>query len=329
MRDEVVIAGSGVAACCCASLLQAKGHRVWGERDGRVASPVLMLSDQTQLLLRDVFGNSELFSDAVPVRKRIVLWGEGREAVTLPHSGLVMRESALLKNLWPTISLQTGHPDGWRVVAEKKSMREVTQYEFGSRFAWAYNGTLKSSADEASCWVESVKDGWLFLVPGGSLLSVGQEAQRLLAESRLVSVQIESVGEAVGRFPAYPRIVGPLGGPRWIAAGTAAIGFDPIAGEGAGNAVREGILAAALIRSAMAGENADDLLAHYSNRLLSGFSRHLQECSRYYEAMTGEWWQEELNSIRQGIAWTQQQLAAQPRPLFRLTGFDLQRVVPI
>lgn len=313
-----------MAACCCASLLQGKGHRVWGEMDCRSVSPVLMLSDQTQLLLRDVFGSADLFQGATPVRKRIVLWGEEREAVTLPHSGLVMPESSLLKNLWSKISLQTGAVDGWRVVAEKKSLPEVVQSEFGSRYAWAYKAGLKT--EDESCWVESVKDGWLFLLPGGSLLSVGQEAETLLAESRLVSDQIQGIGEVVGTFPAYPRIVSPLGGSRWIAAGTAAIGFDPIAGEGAGNAVREGILAAAVIRAAMAGEDADDLLAHYSNRLLSGFLRHLQECSRYYEAMTGEWWRAELNLIRQGIAWTQQQLAAQRGPLFRLTGFDLQRV---
>ena len=36
-------------------------------------------------------------------------------------------------------------------------------------------------------------------------------------------------------------------GPGWLSCGTAALSFDPICGDGTGHAVREGILAAAVI----------------------------------------------------------------------------------
>jgi flavin-dependent dehydrogenase len=175
--------------------------------------------------------------------------------------------------------------------------------------------------------VESVSSGWLFLIPcgagRGSLISVGAGAEELLAESRLVSGQIKRLGTSTGSFPAYPRIISPLGGQDWIACGTAAIAFDPIAGEGAGNALREGILASAVIRAAEGGK-PEDLMAHYSNRMVSGFLRHVQECTRFYTAVSGPWWEAEAEAMRLGVERAQEALTLQHRSFFRLVGFELQ-----
>jgi flavin-dependent dehydrogenase len=235
--------------------------------------------------------------------------------------------------MWPTIAVETGDQADsvdWRVIASRGALTDVSRYAFGSRIASTNLIKLDEKSSSESCWVESVKDGWLFLIPcgggRGSLISVGGSADVLLAESRLVATQIDELGIATGRFPAYPQIALPLGGSGWIACGTAAVAFDPIAGEGAGNALREGILASAVIRAAAAeGACVGDLLAHYSNRLLSGFLRHVQECRRFYTTVGGPWWEAEAEWMRQGAEWAQNALSSQPRSFFQLIGFELQR----
>jgi flavin-dependent dehydrogenase len=141
-----------------------------------------------------------------------------------------------------------------------------------------------------------------------------------------VAPQIASLGESAGSFQAYPSIITPLCGPGWVACGTAAVSFDPVAGEGAGNAIREGILASALIRASFGGECEKDLLAHYSSRILSGFLRHLKVCTQFYSAVSESWWQAELDSMKHGIAWAQEQLTSTPASHFALRGFELARV---
>ena len=74
----------------------------------------------------------------------------------------------------------------------------------------------------------------------------------------------------------------PLGANSWLACGTAAMAFDPICGDGTAHAIREAILAAAVIRALANGGPADELLAHYEARLTAGFHRHLTLCRQFY-----------------------------------------------
>jgi hypothetical protein len=308
--------------------------RVFADLPGRGGSPTLMLSDQTQHLFADVFGSAFMCEGAVKINKRLVRWGANQETVTLPHSGLVVSEAALLARLWPALPLQSGQasePNHWSVISTKKDLPAVSEYKFGARIALTNSVELSVAASRDACWVEATASGWLFLIPcgdgRGSLISVGASAAALLAESRLVVDQITGVLESTGSFPAYPRIVTPLCADGWIACGTAAIAFDPIAGEGAGNAMREGILAAAVIRSAAQGLPAADLLAHYSSRLVGGFLRHLQACCQFYTTGgSGSWWQTEVELMKPGIALLQKEMVSNPTSLFKLVGFELQSI---
>ena len=97
--------------------------------------------------------------------------------------------------------------------------------------------------------------------------------------------------------------------------------FDPLCGDGTANAVREAILAAAVIRT---GPSA---LSHYEARLTAGFQRHLALCVSFYQsANTGPWWQTELDKLHEGLAW------CKSRPFgayqYQLNGFDLVPVLP-
>jgi len=191
--------------------------------------------------------------------------------------------------------------------------------------------TLKQGCDAEACWIESREGGWLFLLPsgegGGWLLSVGDSAEALLGGSRLVAGQIAGIGGTVGSFPAQPRIAEPLGEAGWLACGTAALGFDPLCGDGTGNAAREAILGAAVIRAAAGGADIPPLVAHYRWRLLVGFQRHLEACRQFYKTgHASSWWDQELEALDRGLAWCARQLEKAPAFRYRLNGFVLEPV---
>jgi flavin-dependent dehydrogenase len=190
---------------------------------------------------------------------------------------------------------------------------------------------LKDSVDSETCWIESLEEGWLFLIPNGPesawLLSVGAPADSLLGHSRLISERITSSSGASREFPACPRIMSPLCGPEWLACGTAAMAFDPICGDGTANAVREAILASAVTRAIGAGGNVTELLAHYETRLIAGFYRHLLLCRQFYESgHKGLWWESELKALDRGLEWCARKAGAARQFRYQLNGFELQAV---
>jgi hypothetical protein len=313
-------------------LLKKAGFRIFVDSPGRGPAPILMLSDQTQRLLTDVFGPEPLFKCLASITRRIVTWGINSETIVLPHSGLVVNESLLLDSLWRNLEVHTDDscdPDCWKVFSSKKALPPVSQHDFGSRMAFTYLVKLRPNVDADACWIEATPNGWLFLLPvadnGGSLISVGASADVLLPGSVVIARQIDSLNPMGGSFAAYPRIVTPLCGPGWLACGSAAVAFDPIAGEGAGNALREGILASAVIRGAQSSDRTDGLLKHYSNRMLSGFLRHLSECIQFYR-QTGDdvWWRQELEPMLRGVSWARNELSQHAGERFQLLGFELQ-----
>ena len=331
--STVSIQGEGIAASCCARLLGSAGVPITMDATSRPKLPAVMLNETTQKLLRDVFDRQDLFSDLPRIHRRVVLWGRDSETLTLPHSAVVMPEQLLLERIQQRLSQnkqeQCGKPD-WTVFASARLGSTSIEHHFGSRIATASPVMLKPGCDEEACWIESLEHGWLFLLPigerNGWLLSVGASAQSLLETGRLVKQQIDDPGPARGAFPSHPRIALPLCAPGWLACGTAAVAFDPLCGDGVGNAVREAILASAVIRAAIGGGDADDLMAHYQTRVLAGFQRHVSLCMDFYNSgHTGLWWNGQLDHLKRGVAWCSQQLSSgAPRVRYRLNGFSLE-----
>jgi hypothetical protein len=308
---KVSIEGAGVAACCAAHLLNASGRS-----DDRARVPAVLLSNTAQLLICDIFGRKNLFDCDHRIRKRIVAWG-GQRPVTVEHVGVVVSEQQLLDRLRPAIE-ETDATAPWTIFTSRA--RHSVQRQFGTRIATA--ARVEIAGDSSACAIESLDAGWLFLVPDsvdcGWLLSVGEAR---LSRSLIVAKMISRVIATAGEFPAYPRIVSPLAGAGWLACGSAAMGFDPICGDGAANAVREAILAAAVIRAALNGADPKPLLKHYDARLKLGFKRHLMLCRDFYRA-DGAWWDRERASLEEGISWC----GAEPRFDYQLVGFDLRPV---
>jgi hypothetical protein len=289
-----------------------------------------MLGETTQKLLRDIFNREDLFADFPRIRRRVVKWGPKGRPFVLPHSAVVVSEKGLLERIQSASSQEEdlGRP-AWTIFASIPLPSVSVEYRFGSRPAAASAVTLERGADAEACWIESLENGWLFLLPDGKrtgwLLSVGDSVEAQLGGSQLIKGQISSADPASGIFASHPRIAYPLSAPGWLACGTAAIGFDPLCGDGVGNAAREAILASALIRAAIERGNVDRLVAHYQARLLAGFKRHMALCYDFYQSgHSGSWWLRQLDDLKSGLEWCSEQLASTGAFRYRLDGFTLE-----
>jgi hypothetical protein len=333
----VLIRGDGVAARCCAHLLSRSGIAVSFQTTDRPRLPAIMLSEPAQSLIREVFERDCLFRDLPQIRKRVVAWGSRAQPVELDHSAVVVSEEHLLESLGQTLpELPSATIPAWNIFASQPLPVAAEAHRFGSRMASATQVSLKTTAAPATCWIEAIEPGWLFLIataPGsGWLLSVGVRPAGLLAQSRLIQEQVAEYRPATAQFAASPRIMSPLvtpasGEPGWIACGTAALAFDPLCGDGTAHAVREAILASAVIGAVARGEDPVPLLAHYEARLIAGFRRHLAHCLEYYASgFGGPWWKAEAESTEQGLEWCARRLSSHPPFRYRLNGFELQAI---
>lgn len=328
---RVTIRGDGVAAACCRHLLSQRGYRIDVEHVSRPRLPALLLNESAVSLMCDVFGAPDLFRNAHRIRRRIVAWGPHAQPRALDHFAVVISEQALLDGLQPSqepASQKSPADTGWAIFASRPLPR-ATEQAFGARLAFAAPVRLKKTSDREACWIESTENGWRFLIAGpdgsGSLLCVGSAPEEFPAREGLVAGEVEELSGPWRQFPAYPRISSPLCAPQWLACGSAAMAFDPICGDGTGHAIREAILAAAVIRAVTANMNAESLLLHYEARMTAGFRRHLLLCREFYRSgACGPWWHSELESLERGIAWCDDKLRSAGEFHYRLVGFDLQ-----
>ena len=329
----ILIRGDGIAARCCWQLLGSAGFALTHETTPKPRVPVLMISGRAQRLMCDVFQREDLFHGLPQIEARIVQWEKASAPLRLPHSAVVVAEDELLGRLNSSGSYERGlncQPH-WTIFASRPLPEPNAEHRFGTRVATVLPVDLAGDVEDSACWIESLPTGWLFLLPAPRnkawLLAVGGAHDSLLAESRLVQRQIGSLGACAGKFPAYPAMADPLCGPGWLACGSGALAFDPLCGDGIGNALREAILASAVICAAFGGEPEAGLLDHYRTRLLQGFRRHLQICRGFYSAARqGPWWDAEIQLIRQGLEYCERQAGNPPRFRYRLQGYELRAV---
>jgi hypothetical protein len=332
MEIKVHIEGDGVAAACCAQLFSDGGQPFSSSGITRPKLGALMLSGQTVALLAGIFPSANLVSVGHLIQKRVVAWGQAAEPITLPHSALVISEADLVARLWAQVQTPAQSPaGGWKFLSSAASSPQ--QQAFGTRVASVARAVLKRDADQSACWIESVDSGWLFLLPRGeneaaTLIAVGETPGALLSQSRIIAGLIGALEGPAAEFPAYPRIAVPLCGDGWLACGAAAIGFDPLCGEGTGNAARQAYLATAIIAAVRAGEPVVDLLAHYTSRQMHGFLRHLQICLGFYQSGGSRaFWQSETAMLQHGIEWASQILREHAKPpTHRLVGRHLEPI---
>ena len=106
--------------------------------------------------------------------------------MSLAHAAVVVSERELLSELEHVLDPLDDHLDheaDFTIYASRPLPTDPVEHCFGSRSAHAAPVRLKDAHDSASCWIESLEDGWLFLIPdavdSGWLLSVGSSRQPL------------------------------------------------------------------------------------------------------------------------------------------------------
>ena len=178
---SVLIVGDGVAAGTCTHLLRKAGFKVRREIPDRPRVPVIMLSDQAVALLRDVFDDSTLLAGLSRIDRRVVAWGMGATPNPLPHSAGVTSETTLLRALPVQADEDSDGPEDFTIYTSRPLPTGVTEYKFGTRAASAAQVDLISQSDRSACWIESLEQGWLFLIPNAAesawLLAVGSSLE--------------------------------------------------------------------------------------------------------------------------------------------------------
>lgn len=322
--QRVAIEGGGIAAACCARRLEQAGVAADWRARGKRAVPAIMLSDPARALLRDCLSQPDLFAANRRIAKRIVAWG-GQKPVALPHAAVMLGAGDLdfapaetdASAVQPDMTIRT-------TIAADEPM-----HRYGDRQGEAMQVRLLQ-ADVAACIVESVNDGWLFLIPStpetGWLLAIGGSCDALLDQSRHIAPHISLQGALPARFDTTPRMLNTMAAPGAIACGSAAMAFDPICGDGTALAVRQAILASAIVCALQEGEDEAELLGHYRAMMVAAMRRHLRLSSEFYATGgTGPWWRAQHQAIEQGFSELSAILDREPPPRFSLQGFRLVR----
>ncbi len=327
---EVLVRGDGLATAACSSLLERAGWEVFHDLVVRPKLPVVLLNAASQNLMRDVFQLPAMLEGLHPIHKRIVRWGKNAATLTIPHEALAVSEQTLLDRIG--IPVRAGGSAPYHIHAMKPLPVHNGEAVFGTRRAEAVAISLRANAEPHACWVESVPGGWLFAVSVSEtqawMLAVGNQSEALLEQSVAVSAIVHSLATERLSFAAYPRIADPLIGPNWLACGGAAMSFDPLCGEGTGHALREAILATAILKAHVSGQDWGPLQSLYEQRLHGGFRRHLELCHQLYASGgNSEWWLTELASVETGL----RRIDRGPHwaPSYRLEGFELVPLKPL
>lgn len=81
--------------------------------------------------------------------------------------------------------------------------------------------------------------------------------------------------------PAHSQILDPVAGEGWVAAGDAAVGFDPLSSMGIGYAITSGIQAARVAASTLAGDTSHARL--YASDVVQHYRSYLARRQAYYQ----------------------------------------------
>src|SRR5262249_17880545 len=153
----------------------------------------IMLSHVAVALLRDVLSAPELLAGARPITRRIVRWGNNAPTLELDHAAVVVSERELLAQLEQVAQApETSNGAGdFTIFASRPLPPPAAEHGFGSRRASTARIRLKDACDSKACCMESIENGWLFMLPdeaeSGWLLTVGCGPQEALAQSQLIA----------------------------------------------------------------------------------------------------------------------------------------------
>jgi hypothetical protein len=351
MRTAAVL-GSGVAALCSALILARHGWRVDLHDGDSSAGPRLVLNATTVQLVNQLFGeNIALWPEAHALRGRYVRWdaaagerffGEPATVISSQVLGRRLRERVLGTTdriAVASAGAEKGRAeplagDRWVIAARGRSAAGSGYRNWLRRCV--LSADVACDAATSSAFTEATTDGWLFLFPHAPGMATLQamvadvaadpaaQIAAMLAETTLIAPRLRETPRTATVARAAPRLRDDLCRSGWIAVGNEALSLDPLCGDGTGHALREAILAAAVVRWIEDGLPAAEALDHYRNRLQRTLAAHLRACAAFYgEVRFAGAWDAEIAAMEKGTRDLERSVAARPEAALRIRGFDL------
>jgi len=319
---SIDIAGTGVAAAVSGLLAARAGHHVNAERASHLPERIVAAPRATVDLIEELTGIP--IAKVLPSRwlsKRCVAWEEQHFSI-MPHETLVFDAQALARII--SSRIDTPAPAGagprnnmgrcWKLVAGGRSA-SASRIVAGARQAAAGWVAHLPGLDESAMLVACVPQGWLVACPhpagGISLAAVHPATAKLTPQDALLQAVDHLWRGCAARveirdnrwIPAAPSFEPGCVSQTHIAVGEAAITFDPILGDGVGNAVRSALLARSVMAAIVSGANERECLAHYRSRLAHAFAQHVYNSASHY---SGAWnfavWREEIALMQASAA---------------------------
>ena len=283
----------------------------------------VLLSEATARLLAALWGDPLLLAGTHPIRERAVSWGAAPDVDVLPAPGIAIDVDDLIQRLAEGLCLPLGAADAasdaaWIVDTRPGSIgpsdADPPMHAFGGRHAWISQVELRTDSRHDLCVMESVADGWAFLLPTGggfaSLQFVSIPSCVPPSSPAEVGAATRVIRDAIGKFgawsdpiPCMPRVRLPPARAGRLAVGEGALAFDPISGDGVGHALRGVVLAATTLHEIVSGEEIAECLNDYANTLRRAMVQHIQTCiGLYRDASLAAAWQEEIGAMEAGLA---------------------------
>jgi 2-polyprenyl-6-methoxyphenol hydroxylase-like FAD-dependent oxidoreductase len=355
-RSRIRVLGSGAAALAAGLGLARLGMDVVLCGHPPVSGPTLLLNATTVRLLDELFGcAAALLGHGWLTRGRLVSWSRRGEPDEVDDQGLIIGAGKLHRILLDALQSGEGKSTisivdsqacvfdrdaGWTLDARGRGAGGTGELvTIGERVAICKAASLTGDADRSLTAVEAVGCGWIILLPLGagqaavqavvprSPQDADQTLCALLADSRVIRRFVAELHGESQVLPCAPRFRSEPTRSAWIAAGDAALSFDPLCGDGTGQALRCGLLAAAVLGAISQGEPESDCLAHYRYRLRRAMLAHLRATIGYYRNVPHrEIWQNEIEVANRLF----HNLARGPidvdKTRYRLQGFSLLRI---
>ncbi|MFE5936695.1 hypothetical protein ACFQ69_15020 [Streptomyces sp. NPDC056470] len=305
------------------------------------ARPLLLAGPALELL--DSLWGPGLLDGTWEVTHRQVRWGDGPPA-RFAQAGRVVDGAEVAVRMRERLAEHSRDegpanppegPPGWVLTARADRLPSrstnraaslgepflVSERAAGRRRLLAGTAPLRPGADERTAILGTAEAGWAQLTPLGRGAALVQAMvpgpagdpvallARLAAETGLGAL-LRHPPRSAAAVPAAPLLhpapaTAPAGdAPGRLLVGAGAIRYDPLSGTGTAQALRTGILAAAIIDAAVRGTAAPRALcAHYAARLRAAYVEHQRSCARLYgSAFAGPAWSDELDGARNAVA---------------------------
>ena len=290
----VLVRGHGLAALAAAAVLSRQGM-AFAMTTGAAPCRLVTLNRPTQDLIGDVFG-AGVVEGLGACGSRRVDWlpGVDTDGNVDPDARVVELDvllARLRRSIGP-VSSSLEHVLSTLVAAGRNTNGRLVAAPPLATGVWEHLtlGAQKRVSLEGGQRIFAGDDGWIFLAPrpdGSCFVQAtvlpGDESSAISMVARALNRSPAAVPSADQWIDTAPALGSAVGSAGELRAGESAVIYDPLCGDGCGNAIRSGVLAAAVATRAIIHPSEETALREwYRARQHQNFLAHMQACMAAY-----------------------------------------------